>query len=68
MYDLLIKGGTVVDPTQGLNGAFDVAIEDGKIAAVAADIAADQASRVVEVKGKYVTPASSTSTPTFTKA
>ncbi len=58
MYDLIIKGGTVVDPTQNLNGAYDVAIEDGKIAAVAAvaaDISADEAARVVEVKGKYVT-------------
>ena len=56
MYDLLIKGGTVIDPTQNLNGAYDVAISDGKIAAVAADIEADEASRVVEVRGKYVTP------------
>ena len=46
MYDLIIKGGTVVDPTQNLNGAYDVAIEDGKIAAVAADISADEAARV----------------------
>ena len=56
MYDLLIKGGTVVDPSQGIHGANDVAIEDGKIARVAPDIDAAEASQVVEVKGKVVTP------------
>src|SRR5450631_1248576 len=30
-FDLLIEGGTVIDPSQNLNGAFDVAIKDGKI-------------------------------------
>jgi dihydroorotase len=33
-YDLVIKGGWVIDPSQSLNGRFDVAISDGKIAAV----------------------------------
>lgn len=56
MYDLLIKGGTVIDPAQNRMGAYDVAISGGRIAAVAADIAAEQAARVVEVRGKYVTP------------
>ena len=56
MYDLLIKGGTVIDPSQNINGANDVAVEDGKIARVAPDIPASEASRVVEVKGKIVTP------------
>ncbi len=56
MYDLLIKGGTLIDPAAHRNGPFDVAISDGKIAAVAPDLAADSAARVVEVRGKYVTP------------
>ena len=56
MYDLLIKGGRVIDPSQGINGDNDVAVEDGKIARVAPDIPAAEASRVVEVKGKIVTP------------
>ena len=56
MYDLIVKGGTVVDPSQKLNGINDVAIEDGKIARIAPNIAADEAKRVVEVKGKVVTP------------
>ena len=35
MYDLLIKGGTVIDPSQGIHGVNDVAVENGKIARVA---------------------------------
>ncbi len=56
MYDLIVKGGTVVDPSQNLHGVNDVAIEDGKIARIAPDIPAGEAKRVVEVKGKVVTP------------
>lgn len=56
MYDLVLKGGTVIDPAQGLNGVMDVAIAAGKIAAVAADIPASESARVVGVAGKIVTP------------
>jgi dihydroorotase len=57
-YDLLIKGGHVLDPGQGLDGQLDIAVTDGKIAAVQADIPATEARRVVEVKGdsRYVVP------------
>src|SRR5690242_10932970 len=57
-YDLLIKGGHVLDPGQGLDGAMDIAVTDGKIAAVRADIPAAEAARVVDVRGqnRYVTP------------
>jgi len=56
MYDLLLKGGTVVDAAGDLDGVLDVAIENGKIARIAAGIAAGEAARVVEVRGKLVTP------------
>ena len=56
MYDLLIKGGTVIDPSQNINGPNDVAVQDGKIGLVAPNIDASEAARVVEVKGKLVTP------------
>ena len=56
MYDLIIKGGTVVDPSQKIHGLNDVAVQDGKIAKVAPDIPSDEAKRVVEVKGKVVIP------------
>src|SRR5581483_10664651 len=57
-YDLLIKGGHVLDPGQGLDGRMDIAISGGKIAAIQPEIAASDASRVVEVRGakRYVVP------------
>ena len=33
-YDLLLRGGRVIDPAQGLDGILDVAVSDGRIAAV----------------------------------
>lgn len=56
MYDLIIKGGTVIDPAEGINGINDVAIENGKIAKVAPSIPPEESKRVIEVKGKIVTP------------
>src|SRR3989475_4203771 len=56
MYDLMLKGGRVVDPSSGLDGVLDVAVENGRIARVAAGIAPAEAKRVVEVGGKLVTP------------
>src|SRR4051794_41419428 len=55
-FDLLIKGGEVVDPGGGHEGRLDVAIERGRIAAVDAGIPADSAFRVFDAEGQYVTP------------
>jgi dihydroorotase len=55
-FDLLIQGGTVVDPAQGLHGPLDVAVKDGKIAAVAKDIPASRAANVFSAKDRIVTP------------
>ena len=55
-YDLLLKGGHVIDPKNRVNGVRDVAIKDHKIAAVAANIPAAQAFKTVDVRGLYVTP------------
>lgn len=55
-YDLLIKGGEVLDPGQSLRGAMDVAIQGDKIAAIAPDIDATLAARVIDAGGKLVTP------------
>jgi len=54
-YDLLIKGGRVIDPSLGLNGIRDVAIAGGKIVAVEADITGD-ASQTIDARGKIVAP------------
>jgi dihydroorotase len=56
IYDLLLKGGQVIDPKNNLSGARDVAIAGGKIARVAASIPAEEARTVADVKGLYVTP------------
>jgi dihydroorotase len=55
-YDLLLTGGEVLDPSAGLNGAMDVAIAGGKIAAVAPSLPHDQARRTMNVKGRLVMP------------
>src|SRR4249920_132715 len=55
-YDLLLKGGHVIDGRNRLSAVRDVAIKDGKIAAVAASIPASQATSAVDVSGLYVSP------------
>lgn len=55
-YDLLLKGGHVLDPANGVDAVMDVAVASGRIAAVAKDIPEVQAAKVVNVKGLYVTP------------
>ncbi|PYT34924.1 MAG: amidohydrolase/deacetylase family metallohydrolase, partial [Acidobacteria bacterium] len=55
-YDLLLKGGHVIDPKNHLNAVHDVAIAQGRIAAVAAEIPASKAYKTVNVAGFYVTP------------
>jgi dihydroorotase len=55
-YDLLLKGGHVIDPRNRVSAVRDVAIADGKVAAVAANIDPGAALKVVDVSGLYVTP------------
>jgi dihydroorotase len=55
-YDLVLKGGDVIDPGWPFHQKADVAISKGKIAAVTADIAATEAIRVIDVSGKIVCP------------
>lgn len=55
-YDFLIKGGHVVDPKNKLSGVRDVAIKDGRIAAVEVGIPANRALKTVDASNLYVTP------------
>ena len=55
-YDLLLKGGHVIDPRNDINRRMDVAVTAGKIARVAETIPAGEARRVVDVSGLFVTP------------
>jgi dihydroorotase len=54
-YDLIIKGGRVIDPSLGLNAIRDVAISGGRIAAVAENIAVD-ATDSIDARDKLVVP------------
>jgi dihydroorotase len=55
-YDLLLKGGHVIDPANHIDEVRDVGIFQGKIAAVEKNIPPDQAGKVVDVSKLYVTP------------
>ncbi|WP_219460103.1 amidohydrolase family protein [Nonomuraea rhizosphaerae] len=56
--DLLIKGGRVLDPGQGLDGVMDVAVTGGRVSAIGEDLPAGEARRVIDVSGsgRYVVP------------
>ncbi len=55
-HQLLLKGGHVIDPKNNIDAVMDVAVRDGKISAVAANIPAAAARRTIDVTGLYVTP------------
>ena len=55
-YDLILKGGRVIDPAQRVDRTADVAIAGGRIAAIQPSITADQAADVLDARGKLVTP------------
>jgi dihydroorotase len=55
-YDLLLKGGHLIDPNNKISAIRDIAIKDGKIADAAEDIPASKAYKVVDVSNLYVTP------------
>jgi dihydroorotase len=55
-YDLLIKGGTVVDPGTKLRAALDVATKDGKVARISPNIAPGSSRKVLSASEKLVTP------------
>src|SRR5687767_11348042 len=55
-FDLVIKGGNALDPSQSLRGKRDIGIRFGVIEAVQADIPAERAHRVLDAGGKLVTP------------
>jgi dihydroorotase len=55
-FDLVIKGGEVLDPSQSLRGPRDIGIRDGLIEAVESDIPAARARHVLDAVGKLVTP------------
>ena len=55
-YDFVLRGGRVIDPGNGIDGRMDVAVSNGRIAAVQPDIPAAKARRALDVTGFYVVP------------
>ena len=55
-YELLLKGGHVIDPKNGIDAVRDVGIRDGRIAAVQENLPSSSATRTVDAAGLYVTP------------
>ena len=55
-FDLLIRGGTVIDPASGLTAVRDVGIRGGTIAAIEAAISPERSDRVLEADGLLITP------------
>ncbi len=55
-YDLLLKGGHVIDPKNSVDAVRDIAISHGKIAAIAESLPASSAKKTIDVTGLYVTP------------
>src|SRR5689334_16192476 len=55
-YDLILKGGHVVDASQNIDAVMDVAFAGGKVAAIGANLDAGAGTSVRNVAGKYVAP------------
>jgi len=55
-YDLLLKGGHLVDARNDISAVRDVAVAQGKIAAIAANIPSSEARRTVDISSLYITP------------
>jgi dihydroorotase len=55
-YDLLLRGGHVIDPKNHVDGTMDVAIKDGHIAKVAPNLKSADAIKTIDVRGLVVTP------------
>src|SRR5262245_1125764 len=55
-YDLVIRGGRVIDPAQGLDGVLDVAVHAGRVAAVGPALSPGDGREVVDARGQLVLP------------
>lgn len=56
MYDLLLKGGRVIDPGENIDAELDVAFKDGKVAAIQANISPAHSAKLRDVSNQIVTP------------
>ena len=56
MYDVLIKGGRLIDPAQHIDALMDIAVNGDKIALVSPDIAARDGKKIIDATGRIITP------------
>ena len=55
-YDIVIKGGHIIDPVNNIDKVMDLAIKGGKIAAIKKNIPAAQTKKVINASGLIVSP------------
>lgn len=55
-FDVLVRGGRLIDPSRGVDAVVDVGVAGGRVAAIGAGLPADGAARIVEADGCLVTP------------
>jgi len=55
-FDMLLSGGHLIDPKNNLDGPMDLGLADGKVAALGRDLPTDQAKKILDVTGLYLTP------------
>ena len=55
-YDILVKGGTLIDPGMGIHGLRDIGIENGRVVAISSEISSAEAKRLINAKGMIATP------------
>ncbi|MFL2756889.1 MAG: hypothetical protein ACJ0BE_06540 [Dehalococcoidia bacterium] len=55
-YDLLLKNGLLLDPTQNINSLSDVAFSKGKVATISNNIPEIDSEKIIDVKGNIITP------------
>lgn len=56
MFDYILKGGRIIDPSQKLDDVIDIAIKDNKVCFLNKDIEASKALKIIDVNGKLVMP------------
>src|ERR1700704_829345 len=54
--DLLIKGGTIIDPVRNIHAPLDIAIKNGTILEILPDIPKSRARNILSAEGRFVTP------------
>src|SRR5918994_1108565 len=55
-YDLILKGGRVIDPSQNIDRIADVGFKDGKVVRIGAELVPDKGTELRDVSGSIVTP------------